>query len=49
VTAHALGRLNPVVSDLYRRFMDSAHGVKLTRYALGSVVALLTSVVVFAL
>ena len=38
-----------MVADLYRRFMASAHGVKITRYAAGSVVALVTSVVVFAL
>lgn len=34
---------------LYRRLKGSAFVVKVTRYALGSVVALLTSVIVFAL
>ena len=38
-----------VVSDLYTRLRASAHAGKITRYAIGSVVALLTSVVVFAL
>jgi putative flippase GtrA len=40
----ATGRRN-----LYRRLARSRFAVKLTRYAIGSVVALLTSVVVFAL
>jgi putative flippase GtrA len=35
--------------NLYRRLARSGLAVKLTRYAIGSVVALLTSVVVFAL
>ena len=38
-----------VVSDLYTRLRASAHAGKITRYAIGSVVALATSVVVFAL
>lgn len=38
-----------VVSDLYTRLRASAHAGKITRYAIGSVVALLTSIVVFAL
>jgi putative flippase GtrA len=38
-----------VVSDLYRRLRLSALARKITRYAIGSVLALLTSVVVFAL
>ncbi len=38
-----------MVSNLYRRWRASGHAVKITRYALGSVVALTTSVVVFAL
>jgi putative flippase GtrA len=38
-----------VVSDLYTRLRASAHAVKITRYLIGSVVALLTSIVVFAL
>jgi putative flippase GtrA len=38
-----------VVSDLYTRMRASAHAGKITRYAIGSVIALVTSVVVFAL
>ena len=38
-----------MVSDLYRRLRLSALARKITRYAIGSVLALLTSVVVFAL
>jgi putative flippase GtrA len=38
-----------MAQTLYRRWIASAHGVKITRYALGSAVALATSVVVFAL
>lgn len=38
-----------MASQLYRRWRASAHSVKITRYALGSLVALLTSVLVFAL
>lgn len=38
-----------VVSDLYTRLRASAHAGKITRYAIGSVIALATSVVVFAL
>jgi putative flippase GtrA len=38
-----------VVSDLVSRLRASAHAGKITRYAIGSVVALLTSIVVFAL
>ena len=38
-----------VVSDLYTRLRASAHAGKITRYAIGSVIALVTSVVVFAL
>ncbi len=38
-----------VVSDLYTRLRASAHVGKITRYAIGSVVALLTSIVVFAI
>jgi putative flippase GtrA len=38
-----------VVSDLYTRARASAHAGKITRYAIGSVIALATSVVVFAL
>jgi putative flippase GtrA len=37
-----------VASDLYSRVRQSAYAGKLTRYAIGSVVALATSVVVFA-
>ncbi len=37
-----------VVSDLYTRLRASAHAGKITRYAIGSVVALVTSIVVFA-
>jgi putative flippase GtrA len=37
-----------VRSDLYMRVRQSAYAGKLTRYAIGSVVALATSVVVFA-
>ena len=37
-----------MVSDLYRRLRASAHAVKITRYVIGSVVALATSIVVFA-
>ncbi len=37
-----------VVSDLYTRLRASAHAGKITRYAIGSVVALATSIVVFA-
>ncbi len=39
----------PVPSDLYIRARESALAGKITRYAIGSVVALLTSIVVFAL
>jgi putative flippase GtrA len=38
-----------VFSDLYARSRASAFAAKITRYAIGSVVALLTSIVVFAL
>jgi putative flippase GtrA len=38
-----------VLSDVYRRARASALGSKITRYAIGSVFALATSVVVFAL
>ena len=38
-----------MVLNAYRRWLASGHAVKVTRYALGSVVALATSVVVFAL
>jgi putative flippase GtrA len=38
-----------VVSDLYSRLRESALAGKITRYAIGSVIALLTSVIVFAL
>ena len=38
-----------VVSDLYTRLRASAHAGKITRYAIGSVIALATGVVVFAL
>lgn len=38
-----------MVFDGYRRLRESAFAGKLTRYAIGSVVALLTSIVVFAL
>ncbi|HXO07356.1 MAG TPA: GtrA family protein [Solirubrobacteraceae bacterium] len=38
-----------MVSDLYTRLRASAHAGKITRYAIGSVIALVTSVVVFAL
>jgi putative flippase GtrA len=38
-----------VVSDLYGRVRDSALAGKITRYAIGSVIALLTSIVAFAL
>ncbi len=38
-----------VPSDLYTRLRESAYAGKMTRYAIGSVVALATSVVVFAL
>jgi putative flippase GtrA len=37
-----------VPTDLYRRVRESAYAGKVTRYAIGSVVALATSVVVFA-
>ena len=37
-----------VVSDLYTRLRASTHAVKITRYVIGSVVALATSIVVFA-
>jgi putative flippase GtrA len=37
-----------VASDLIRRARDSAFARKIARYAIGSVIALLTSVVVFA-
>ncbi|MHB8657531.1 MAG: GtrA family protein [Solirubrobacteraceae bacterium] len=36
-------------ADVYRRLRESALAAKITRYALGSVFALLTSIVVFAL
>jgi putative flippase GtrA len=38
-----------VVSDLYTRLRASAHAGKITRYAIGSVIALATSIVVFAI
>jgi putative flippase GtrA len=38
-----------VVSRLYQRLCASALAAKITRYAIGSVIALITSVVVFAL
>ncbi len=38
-----------VVSDLYTRLRASAHAGKITRYAIGSVIALVTSIVVFAI
>jgi putative flippase GtrA len=38
-----------VVSDYYGRLRDSALAGKITRYAIGSVIALLTSIVAFAL
>jgi putative flippase GtrA len=38
-----------MLPELYRRFRTSPFGRKITKYALGSLVALLTSVVVFAL
>jgi len=38
-----------VVSDLLQRLRGSARAGKITRYAIGSVIALLTSIVVFAL
>lgn len=38
-----------VVSDLYTRLRASAHAGKITRYAIGSVVALMTSIVTFAI
>jgi putative flippase GtrA len=38
-----------VISDLYGRLTASALAGKITRYAIGSVVALLTSIVAFAL
>jgi putative flippase GtrA len=37
-----------VVSDFYNRLRESALARKITKYAIGSVIALLTSVVVFA-
>jgi putative flippase GtrA len=37
-----------VGSDLYTRLRVSAHAGKMTRYAIGSMVALLTSIIVFA-
>ena len=37
-----------MVSDLYTRLRASAHAGKLTRYTIGSVIALATSIVVFA-
>ena len=42
-------RPSPAAASLYRRLARSRFAVKVTRYAIGSVVALLTSVVVFAL
>jgi putative flippase GtrA len=38
-----------VLSDAYKRARESAFAGKITRYAIGSVVALVTSIVVFAL
>ena len=38
-----------MLSDVYRRARESARAAKITRYAIGSVVALVTSIVVFAL
>lgn len=38
-----------MLGDLYTRVRRSEYAVKITRYAIGSVVALLTSIIVFAL
>lgn len=38
-----------MLSDLYRRLLESGHAGKVTRYAIGSIVALVTSIVVFAI
>jgi len=38
-----------VLSDSYKRARESAFAGKVTRYAIGSVIALLTSIVVFAI
>jgi len=38
-----------VLRDVYRRARDSRFAAKVTRYAIGSVIALITSIVVFAI
>ncbi len=38
-----------MVSDLYTRLRASTHAVKITRYAIASMIALMTSIMVFAL